>query len=288
MRSVALVGLLALVAAVAADATAQRPAFDMRGDTAFRPPAQQCGNPPSTSLSVWLDGRNIDGSNNGTLANNDPVTTWQDLGSNNDDPTQAVAGSKPTFIASCIGGKACVRFDGGDVLNAVTAANFTFASNGNGSTVYTVVKQPAQGLGTHAATSSGTSTNRGFGHRYNTLGRASFFLSDGTSTTINANSANDAFTTTTFNIFTTTLRTASTPDLTGYINGSSVLTGSGIASASAPANPLAVGAAGGGATSFLTGDVAQVLMYAVEHDSTQRAAVSAWLSCVYGAFPVTP
>jgi len=66
------------------------------------------------------------------LANNDPVTTWTNLGTvASADAAQSGASTlKPTFLSSCINGEACIDFDGGDYLR--TAA---FTSN---ATPYTI------------------------------------------------------------------------------------------------------------------------------------------------------
>jgi hypothetical protein len=277
--------LLALCVPVTADATAFR--LHLRGDRAVATAAQygDCGNPPSTSLRVWLDGQSVDGAGNSTLANNDPITTWTDKGSLADSPTQGGASTlKPTYIANCLNGKACARFDGGDFLRATTAANFTFLHDGTGATVYTVVKTSASALGTIAATATGGAAVRGMGQRYNTTFRASFFMSDGTSLQINANAANNSVTNSSFNIMTSTLIDTAT-DLNVFVDGTSVATASAAAfSGSAPAAALTIGATSAGASN-LTGDVLQVLAYAAAHDATQRAAVRAWAACVYGSFP---
>jgi hypothetical protein len=246
------------------------------------PASRTCGDPPSTNLRVWLDARNIDGLGNASLADNDPITTWQDLGSIGDDPTQGGASTlKPTFIASCTGGKACARFDGGDFLRATTAANYIFLHDGTGATIISVVKTSASAIGTIIATASGAPAVRGVGHRYNTTFRASYFMSDGVSLQLNVSAANNTVGTAVFNMMASTLVNVAT-DLDVFVDGSSVATGTVVTfSGAAPAAALTVGAASSGASN-LTGDVLQVLIYGGAPDLSQRTAVETWVECVYG------
>lgn len=248
--------------------------------------APTCGDPPSTALAVWLDGRSIDGADNATLANLDPITTWTDLGSIGDDPTQGGASTlKPTFIASCVNGLACARFDGGDFLRATTASNYTFLHNGTGATIYSVVKTSASALGHIAATATGSSTVRGVGHRYNTTFRANFFMSDGVALRVSATSAINAFVADTFNVMTSRLVNESPPARV-FLNGTQVDSGgTATFSPDPPVVALTIGANSASA-SQLTGDVAQILIYADAHDDTERGEVEDWIDCVYGVMPV--
>jgi hypothetical protein len=49
-------------------------------------------------------------------ADNDPVSTWQDSSSNNRDASQATSGKRPTYKTGIINGYPVVRFDNGDSL----------------------------------------------------------------------------------------------------------------------------------------------------------------------------
>lgn len=238
-----------------------------------------------TALAVWLDGDSVDGANNATLVNGDPVTTWVNRGSIVDNPTQATGASKPTFITGGIAGKPVVRFDGGDFLRAVTASNYTFMHDGTGCTIYTVVKTGASALGNIVATSTGAGTSRGVGQRLNTLFRASFFMSDGAALQVLIEGANNTVGTNVFDVLTNRI-VNETPPARIYVNGTEVVSGgTPTFSALAPAFPLAIGARGDGALP-ITGDLAQVLIYAAAHDATQRAAVLAYFTAKYGTFPV--
>jgi hypothetical protein len=258
-----------------------------------------CGEPPSTSLAVWLDGRSIDGAGNTTFANNDPITTWTTLGSIADSPTQATGTAKPTFIANCINGKACARFDGGDRLQATTAANFAFLSNGNDWTAYIVEKISAADPNNRRAlwaTRSAGGLNIGAVMQYDDRAassaneKVSAFIGNGTNNVISAVSADGAHPFSVWHTLSGKLADdgGAGVDYTIYVDGASVATAArGAASYSASA-PLFALIAGGDATDFITGDIAQLLMYQVSHDDTQRGVVESWINCTYGTMPVTP
>jgi hypothetical protein len=233
--------------------------------------------------------QDIDGSYNATLANLDAVATWSNSGTSGLDVTQGTGTAQPTFRTNIVGGQPVVRCDGGDFVSAAAAADWTFLHNGTGSTMDAVVSMATTGLSPIAGTSTGAPTNRGIGWRTTTTAKAGYFLSNGTSLTINMSSADNVFTANTFNQHLVTSAVADTPDATGYINGTSVVTGSGAVSASAAANPLRVCVRGDGTTSFMTGDVFALLIYQSALSSTQRGinkAVDEW--ALGGTLPVTP
>lgn len=72
---------------------------------------------PPGDPSLWYSAANIDGQNNATLSDSDPVCTWVDLGSLGVDATQGDTGACPTFDADGgPGGGPALVFDGGDYL----------------------------------------------------------------------------------------------------------------------------------------------------------------------------
>lgn len=74
--------------------------------------------PPGSPL-IWYDAANIDGTNNSSLVDMDPVTTWVNLGSRSSaNATQATSSAKPTYRNS--GGVKWVDFDGGDFIKTGT------------------------------------------------------------------------------------------------------------------------------------------------------------------------
>lgn len=248
------------------------------------------------TIGFYVDGehscflaQSVDGSYNSTLANLDAVATWENLGSSALDVAQGTGTAQPTFRTNIVAGQPIVRCDGGDNLAGASAVGWAYLHDGSGSTVDSSVLMTNTGLNTIAATSTGAGTNRGFGWRTNTTALANYYMSDGTSLRINASSANNVFTANTFNQHTSTLASASTPDMTGYINGTSVVTGSAAAfSASDPSNALRICASGSGAN-LMTGDVWRVSLYPSELTSTQRGINKAVDEWALGAeLPVSP
>jgi hypothetical protein len=61
---------------------------------------------PLTNLALWLKADAIVG-----LNDNDPVTTWEDSSSENNDATQGTAANKPLYKTGIINGLPVVRFD---------------------------------------------------------------------------------------------------------------------------------------------------------------------------------
>lgn len=74
-------------------------------------------------LKLWLDASRIAG-----LADGNPVTQWDDLSGNGNHVTQATAANQPTYRATIENGRAAVRFDGGDYLQAASQAAFDLAT----------------------------------------------------------------------------------------------------------------------------------------------------------------
>jgi hypothetical protein len=114
-------------------------------------------------------------------------------------------------------------------------------------------------------------------------------LANGVSFVLNLSSANNAVSTSKFDLLTATLATADTPDFSGYVNGSSVISGTPAGySSGAAQSRLTVCAAGAGATPYI-GDLFRVVIYPSSLTSTQRGInepVDEW--ALGGTLPVTP
>lgn len=249
-------------------------------------PTKRAGALPS--LVVYLDGDDTDGSANSTRTNGVAFNDWLNKGSLGGTFSQVAPASRPLFVTGLLNGHAGATFDATDhLISSLAAASFTFMHDGNGSTIYSVVRTATSGVRTIAATSTGSPANRGIGHRINTGFAASFFMSDGISSLqIAVNGAASSVSTNLFDIMSSTLASASTPDLNIVTNGTSVATANATGfSALAPASTLVVGATP--APAFpLTGDLVCLLVYNVAHDATQRAEVEAFLAAKYGVvFP---
>lgn len=278
------------VVSVAPDATGEGVETITVSQSGGASDTETIGFPVTAGLSSCFDSHNVDGSYNSTLANADPVALWSDEGPAADDLSQGTGTAQPSFRTSVVGGNPVVRCDGNDALGGALASDWAYLHDGNGSTVDAVVLVTNTGLNTIAATSTGVGTNRGMGWRTNTTALASYYMSDGTALRINASSSNNVFAPNTLNAHTVTLASADTPDMSGYINGTSVATGNAAAfSTSAPANSLKLCASGAGAAAFLTGDIVVIRTYTTSLTATQRGinkAVDEWR--LGGSFPVTP
>ncbi len=68
----------------------------------------------TTGLTLWFKADAL------VLNDGDAVTTWADSSGNGYDLSQSVAGEKPTYKTGILNGKPVVRFDGGDILNRDT------------------------------------------------------------------------------------------------------------------------------------------------------------------------
>jgi hypothetical protein len=93
-----------------------------------------------TGAHTCFSAQNIDGTFNSSLANNDPIATWENLGSSAFDATQGTGTSQPTFIASATTiGQPVASTDGGDSMAAAGAVtDWNFLHHSDTVTIYTV------------------------------------------------------------------------------------------------------------------------------------------------------
>jgi hypothetical protein len=106
-------------------------------------------------MILWLDATRIN------QANNTAVATWADQSGNGYDATQSTTAARPTFIASGLNGLPVVRFDGTDDHLGLSGGALGLFKNVAGATIFIAVKYSA------------TAVNA-----------SSFFASNGTSATI--------------------------------------------------------------------------------------------------------
>jgi len=250
------------------------------------------GAPDASNLRVWLDGDDIDGSNNSTLTNGNTFASWTNKGTLGGTMAQAVGANQPTFRTGVGpgGARPAADFDGVDDFmdSSLAASTFTFLHDGTGATIYTVAKTSLAGARTLLATGTGAAANRGIGHRYDTTFAANLYMSDGAVLRIYALSAINALTNGSFDMMASTLASADTPDASVYVNGTSVATGDAAAfSSAAPASTLRLGLNSAGIRPFL-GPIYQAMVYAGSHDTATRAAVLAFLVAKAGvaSYPV--
>ena len=121
------------------------------------PPVKAGATAPPGAPLVWVDGTNLDGSNNSTLTNGQEfsgATTFANRGSLGG-TFSGGAGLAPTYKTNCVGAFGCLAFDGtNDVAaSSLAAASFQFMHVGP-STCY-AIGQPVRSAAT------GTTANMG-------------------------------------------------------------------------------------------------------------------------------
>jgi hypothetical protein len=263
--------------------------------------APSCNEPTQNNLVVWLDGRNVDGANNTTLANNDPVVTWDDQGSLASDPTQGTGTSQPTFIESCLNGEACLRFDGGDfLLSALAASSFTFLHDGSDWTAYVVHKTAT--ADPNAIDGLITTARFAAGFRGMSLGledraalpvndAARFDMSNGIGNNLQITTADDTIESGLWHNLVAKLDDDGGVGADGfvYIDGASIMSQATVGSYNSgdPSASLSIANTSSGSFIF-AGDIVQVLIYQSAHSDQTRETVEDWVDCVYGTMPVTP
>jgi hypothetical protein len=233
--------------------------------------------------------QSINGSYNAGMVNLDAVTTWVNLGTSAKNVTQATASAKPTYRTSIVNGQPVVRCDGGDRVAASTASDWIFAHDGSGSTVDAVTSVTNTGNNTTAATYA-NSANPGFTFRSLTTAQRSVVVSTPSGFIINSTTANNVFAINKFYQLTMTLASANAPDMTQYLNGTSISSANASAgfSSANPQGPLTICDNHAGAVP-MTGDVFRLVVYQFALSSTQRAInrdVDEW--ALGGTLPVTP
>ena len=222
-------------------------------------------------LRLWLAADRITG-----LADGDPVTTWADRSGQGNHATQSTTAAKPLFKTGIAGGRPVVRFDGVDdyltVANEPTFDLSTFP-------IFVVGKASNDGgtfLGKVTFAGLVTDNDR----RKIQVRRASstqFVLYSGSDS---ANKASGTVTWTSFNVLTAVFRGAT--DYTLALNGAASDFATPTLDAATFNNASAIiGAATSGAE-FLTGDIAEIVVYNRALSATERKAVEFYLGSRYG------
>jgi hypothetical protein len=232
--------------------------------------------------------QSVDGSYNSTLANNDPIATWENLGSSGLDVTQGTAGSRPTYLINIVASQPVVSFDGGDTINASTTADWDFFS-ATGYSTHTVFLQDsdtnniAAAWSTFAAVTSAHCSIDCSGASENANQRMTR-----TGSTLVASLSPNTFGK--FHMFQAERNDTAGVDATLYLQGSTTAaaTVSGLSGATV-GKPLNIGNAGGATVTQLTGDIWVILIYQSVLSETQRQLnkdVDEW--ALNGTFPKTP
>jgi len=245
---------------------------------ASTPPANPI--PDAANLRAYMEGDNLDGANNSTLLDGDAMASVVNLGTLGGTFTQGTLANRPLFslTAGPSGTKPALTFDGTDSLvSSVAAASWAFLHDGTGATIYALVKTSASAEGTLVATSTGGGASIGVIHRYSAGFAVSYAMNDGVSFKLLATAPAASVTNGSFDMSTSTMAVADTPDLSLYANGVSVVTAnSGGFTAAAPAGSLAIGTRAGG-TIGVIGSYRRLMVYGVSHTPAQVAAVLAYM-----------
>lgn len=269
--------------------------------------SQSGGGSDAETIGFYVNGshscflsQSVDGSYNSTLANLDAVATWTNLGSSALDVTQATGTAQPTFRTSIVGGQPVVSCDGGDLVTAAAASDWTFVANGTTTTTEVVWQQTTASGSFYApiGTAPLASGGRGFalamndstvneGHRTYTWNAANAI----TLTT----SAADVLPDGALNLAAMVIEidaSPGAPDLIQYTNGANTASSDQTFSSSTPTTGLTICASNSGGTGTfpITGYVFRVAIYnGTALDATQRGinqAVDEW--ALGGTLPVTP
>jgi hypothetical protein len=234
----------------------------------------------SGSHSCFL-AQSVDGNYNSTLADNDPVATWENLGTSALDVTQGTAANQPTLKTSIVGGQPVVRCDGGDRVVAATASDWDFMSDLSTFSVESVSNKPTDTNTYDFIVASGTGATGSFlGQDYRTATARQAFGHNGSRAEINSNQLG------VFIGLSAVFEDTGGTDGTLTQNGSTSATFFGATSQPAPHALVICGSA---STFPFTGDVFRALIYQSALDATQRAinqSVDEW--ALGGTLPVTP
>lgn len=222
-------------------------------------------------LTFWIDADQISG-----LVDGDAVTTWSDLSATGAHVTQGTAGNKPVYKTAIQNGLPVVRFTTDDYLATSTAAQFINSTSGQW-TAFAVAKRTSD-TGTQGILTGdniGGSANRIAQFlRWNTTTPQAIAW-NGPATDNGPTGSAGAF------HIDEAHRTSTTLDrlVDGVSNGTTA--------ASSPTTGscgLGVGLATGqgGVQAFLTGDIAEIVLYNTALSSTDRTRVRDYLADKWG------
>jgi hypothetical protein len=211
----------------------------------------------------------------------DPVGTMTDRSGNARNATQAVAGAKPTFKKTIApGSMAAYSFDGGDVCAAVAISNFVSVNQG---TAYCFFR--------HGAISTNDTANYfnnngvwgdggGFTGLYLRSGggtpKAISYNFDGTQDVAEKNMDTDWHL--------VVFQHASGTDIKIWVDD--VTDAAVVTAASGPTtdltNAMNIGA-GTSATTFMTGEIAELFIYSATHNEATRLSMAAYVAVKYAS-----
>lgn len=242
-----------------------------------------CGEPDTTNLRGWLDGRD--------LASAGAISNIENSGSLGGTFEQSTSSAKPTAVLDCVNGYPCASFDGTDFLTSdLAASSWTFAHDGVDEShvyvLYIVDGSEPDTAQTFATTNNAASANVGFWYWYDDRSASSqddanrWWVTNGGGVTavLASTGANDAVSGTWHTGQASYDNGRTGDDAVVYVDG--VQQGSAettnAPSGSAPGATLHIGATAT-PSQALTGDIAQLLIYEGAH-----TAPTEWLDCIGG------
>lgn len=267
--------------------------------------SQSGGASDTETIGFYVNGahscflaQSVDGSYNSTLADLDPVATWENLGSSALDVTQGTGTAQPTYRTGIVGGQPVVRCDGGDRLAASAASDWIFLHNGTDTTVIaslqTTSANPNALMNVVSTAATVSTSSRGFVlflddrasvPRNNLVGA---IVSKGSApSSILISSSDDDYPSAAWGQITYSTNVTAAEDGFLYSNGTSVasIATTSTFSTLAPVGALTLCSGTAGAEAF-TGDVFVMLAYQVALTKTQREindAVTAWATASFTA-----
>ena len=235
-------------------------------------------NPRSLpNLQLWLPADRIN------QANNTAVATWADQSGNGYDATQATTAARPTYIASGFNGLPVVRFDGTDDHLGLSGGALGLLKNVAGATIFVAVKYSATAVNAPSffASRNSTSTSVRILIRTSTAPKYNMQATRlDADTAINMNSVQA--TNTNSVVIQTAKADYSNATLEQFINGT--LDGSTTFATSGNtenADSLAI-FLGRVSTTYLTGDIAEIIVYNRALNTSELSQVHKYLSMKWG------
>lgn len=215
------------------------------------------------SLFRWYDADSLG------LSDNDPVSSWTDLSTNADHAVQATGSKQPVFKTGIVGGYPVVRFITDDVLEF----SEIFDSSGSNGTIFVVGKMRTSGatLGTFLSTRQSAVAN-GWGFRGSSTSSTLYFHT----------SFSPNITLTHTDQFNLLEIKRSGLSITSYVNGSASGSGTISGFTTSGYNKTSIGAENSGTSSFLDGDIAEIIIYNTALSDADRGNVETYLLNKYG------
>ena len=218
-----------------------------------------------SDLLGWWDATDV---NDGSEPSNDTaIGTWQDLSGNGYNLTQGNSSEQPKYYTNIQNSKPIVRFDGGD---SMANSSVTFAAD-TPHTIF-VVGSATEGSGTDCFVFLGTTTtSQGAGISYSDSDYYTYFTWGDTE----SNSSNLGYNS--FKLMTAVYDGALGGEIRvdGYSEDTNTLSGD-----QAIGDGISLGTANG--LIYLTGDIAEVIVYTKQLNATEIGQIETYLSSKWG------